>query len=100
MLACSTVFHGSLRTHQMQFHGSMLLASLTLSVLRSVVDAFTLEEVNTLIQSDRSAFYRAVLWLVPVSRCSLDIVYVGVGSQSHITNHHRPTHEPCVWVND
>lgn len=48
---------------------SALLARITLSVLRSVVDAFTLEDANTLMQSERLTFYYMNALYVLVNCC-------------------------------
>lgn len=71
----------------------------TLSVFRS---AFTLEDINAVIQSDRGVSYWITLWLILVSlyRALILCVCVGVCLQLHITNCHRPASEPYAWVND
>lgn len=71
---------------------SALLAGITLSVLRSVVDAFTLEGINAFIQTDKGRFYSIILWLQ-----ILDIISVGVGSHISLTATGQPV-STTPWI--
>lgn len=75
---CSPYSELSKRKCKCSFMPCILLGRLTLSVLRSVIDALPFEDINALIQSYRVRFCCIILWLQAIDIVCAVLVHIPI----------------------